>query len=84
MNKNTVRMAARMGRVVATLVREAPNGARELVAVIENDRGVRGLAMAAGPVWWPVPGDGAPRRIERLKALGFRWYTDDGAAMRPL
>lgn len=71
----------------ATLVRENPKGERIPMLVLQNDLGVFGLLTEKmRGVKWGHPK--APREtltiIERFTAHGFKFYTDDGAVLRPL
>ncbi len=89
MNPDTQKLLPEGGGCIhfATLVRENREGERTPMLVLQNDIGVFGLLTEKMPgVKWGHPQ--TPRDtltvIERFIPHGFKFYTDDGAVLRPI
>lgn len=87
LNNDTIRVAgARAERVVRTLVREAPDGRRTLMALLKNELGVFGTLTETAPyVSWGHPGDRRAcfRSMKTFTEKGFKFWDDDGHVLRP-
>lgn len=88
LNPETLKLFRHLtSEVVATLIIEDKNGARNPMVLLRNDVGVYGTLTPKGHhVLWGHPGnpEQAIRRLTvSLPNIGFKVWNDDGHVLRP-